>query len=115
MSTIQAITTQSGEGATPETTDGVQITTGMVVYAVTSTFNNAGGRIETKCYAEPQRTNRSNEPRVKGWLGETNNIDHHADGAFRVKSWRPRYHQTVKDFQGKPMFLGYTVFLIPTE
>lgn len=34
--------------------------------------------------SSPGRTNRSNEPRLTGWLGETNNVSTHAIGVWKV-------------------------------
>jgi len=34
--------------------------------------------------SSPGRTNRSNEPRLTGWLGETNNVSTHALGVWEV-------------------------------
>ena len=58
---------------------------GDVGFLIESTNNGYGGSVTTHyMQEEPGRTNMSHEPRLHGWLGETNNISKHAKGMARV-------------------------------
>ena len=59
-------------------------------------YNNQNGREVYRLAAEPGRTNQSHEQRLEGWLGETNNVSRHAEGAvemYRDKDGRMRYRK----------------------
>ena len=46
--------------------------------------NNQRGVETYSLMTRPGRTNRSHEERLSGWLGETNNMSRHAEGAVEV-------------------------------
>ena len=74
---------------------------GHEFYMVDMTFNNYGGETRLEAFNEPQRTNMSHEPRVEGWLGETDNINKQALGKWRIvevlsKRAPQYYNQGVK-------------------
>jgi hypothetical protein len=58
-------------------------TPGYEFYMVDVTWTNTGDT-RRDGYTKPQRTNRSGEERVSGWLGTTDNISLQAMGKYRV-------------------------------
>lgn len=60
------------------------MTTGDVGYLVRTVDNNNRGSESYALRERPLRTNRSNEPRLEGWCGETDNRSRHAVGVWKV-------------------------------
>lgn len=59
-------------------------TTGTTGYLVETINNNARGAQSFSIRERPLRTNQSNEPRLSGWCGETNNLSRFARGVWKV-------------------------------
>jgi hypothetical protein len=57
---------------------------GDVGWLIQSVDQNRGGASSWYLSDTPGRTNRSRQPRVFGWLGETNNVSSYARGIARA-------------------------------
>lgn len=57
---------------------------GNIGYLVETTNNNARGATTLSLRDRPLRTNQSNEPRLTGWCGETDNKSRTARGVWKV-------------------------------
>ncbi len=57
---------------------------GTIGYLVETIDNNNRGRASFSLRERPLRTNQSNEPRLSGWCGETDNRSRHASGVWQV-------------------------------
>ena len=49
------------------------------------TLNTSTGRTSLALHERPLRTNQSNEPRLAGWCGETNNRSRYARGVWEIR------------------------------
>lgn len=57
---------------------------GAVGFLVERTDENRGGAVRYLLRDHPPRTNRSHQPRLRGWCGTTNNICVHGCGLARI-------------------------------